>query len=404
MVGAREEGDLSDFATDVLRLLSSRHYHELAAFDPPFDPLEILGVSGRELSYSNVLSWLLGDSSNRQFRQSFLSWLVKKSGLDLGFKDDEPNSVKREFGDSEAGRADLFVNFHDLKLVVAIEVKVWAAEGENQISRYQDFLARRFPESKRMVVYLTRFGDPPASADENSRVPVLDMSWREIAEMASECVGRGEENEFRVQFARHVSRSVLMERDSERKLVLDLLKQGNNARTIKRIVDNYPDLGDREYIDRWMEIVSKATSISEQDFDLVKYPKSGEKTKELKITVPSWKDKGLSFTLMLYRYEKSAVQVLLAKDDYSAARESLDEFSNLNTDIVGNYPQIRGWSVWRSVLKSHGDLDYPGGALIEGSEIFEESFWEQVKQRLQSQLIGNELLDRINQWPSPPGL
>ena len=192
-----------------------------------------------------------------------------------------------------------------------------------------------------------------------------------------------------------------MDRGHERKLVLDLLKQGDNAKTIKRIVDNYPDLGDREYIDRWKEVVSKATSISEQDFDLVRYPKSGDKAKELKITVPDWKNKGLSFTLMLWRYEMSAVQVLLAKDDYSAARETLDEFSNVNNDIVGSYPQIKGWSAWRSVLKLHGDVDSPRDALIEGSEIFEESFWEQVQQKLQAQLIGNELLDRINQWPSP---
>ena len=387
---------MSDFATDVLRLLSSRHYHELAAFDPPFDPLEVLGVSGRELNYSNVLSWLLGDSSNRQFKQSFLCWLVKKSNFVLDFKDDEPVEVKREFGDSKAGRADLFVNFHDLKLAVAIEVKVWAAEGENQVSRYQDYLARQFPESKRVVVFLTRHGDSPVSVDESSSVPVFDISWREIAGMTSACVGGGEENGFRAQFARHISRSILMDRVDERELVIGLLKQGDNAKTIKRIIDNYPDLGDPEYVDRWKEIVSNVTSVSMQDLSLVKYPKHRDKTKELMISIPSWKEGDLPFTLMLDRYQKSAVRVLLFKDDYHRYQNSLVEFSKSNSDIVGDFPQIKGWSVWRSILKSNGNLEYPEVTVVKSAEIFEESFWKQVEERLKDQLISSELLSRIN--------
>lgn len=191
-----------------------------------------------------------------------------------------------------------------------------------------------------------------------------------------------------------------MDRVDERELVINLLKQGDNAKTIKRIMDNFPDLGDPKYVSCWKEIVHKVTSVPKREFDFVKYPKSRGETKELMIAIRSWKEGGLPFTLMLYGYQKSAVRVQLYKDEYLEFRNGLNEFANANADIVGNFPQIKGWSVWHSVLKSHGNLEYPEELLVGESDFFEESYWAQVQERLEHQLKNSGLLDRINRWLS----
>ena len=374
---------MSDFAREIIQLLSSRHYHELAAFNPPFDPLATLAVSGRELSYSSVLSWLLRDPANGQFKQRFLCRIARNTEIELDAHPDEPIKVQREYGDQEAGRIDVFVNFPKLELAVAIEVKVWAEEGPCQISRYQTFLARRFADSTKLVVFLTRFGDSPLTAHESPDVPVLNMSWREIADMIGKCTGHGEEHDFRVQFKRHIYRSVLMDSENERKIVIDLLKQGDNARTISKIIDNYPHLGNEEYVRRFKTVVSEVTS--ESALDLQKYRSRGRDVTELKITIPRWNTGGLPFTLMLYKYRNSAVRVLLHSDDLNRTPNTLNEFARSSGNVVGDFPQVAYWGTWHSVLQSHGGLEEPPETLID-AEIFEDSFWPKVRTKLKEQL------------------
>ena len=393
---------MGDFAQQIVALLSSRHYQELATFDPPFDPMEVLGVSGRELSYSSVLAWLLRDPVNRGFRQSFLAW-VAKNGLSFEASKDEPIEIKREYGDQEAGRIDVFVNFPRRKLVIAIEVKVWAEEGQDQISRYQNFLSSRFADSCKMVVFLTRCGYKPKSKGKSPCVPVLEMSWREVADMLGDCPGQGEESDFRAQFREHIHRSVLMQDEGKRKIVIDLLRQGDNAKTIRTIIDNYPNIGDDEYVDRWKKIVSEAVNnpreevnIPEEEFKVQKYPARGNDTKELRITVRKWTEGGLPFTLMLYKYGNASVRVLLHHNEYHNNKDKLDEFSESTDGIVGDFPPVANWSgTWHSVLKCHGSQEEPSETLIE-KEIWEDCFWVQAEEKLKKQL--DPLKKKIEEW------
>ena len=71
-----------------------------------------------------------------------------------------------------------------------------------------------------------------------------------------------------------------MDRD-ERSMVIDLLHEGDNSKTLRKIIDNYPHLGDEDYVEKWESIVAKV--ISESGLELLKYPVHGNaKTKELK--------------------------------------------------------------------------------------------------------------------------
>lgn len=375
---------MSDLKQKIIQLLSSRHYHNLATYRPPFEPLNVLGIAHRELSFSSVLGWLLSDPENKEFRHAFLLLITTEIGLNSANGLDQPIIVRREYGDDEAGRIDVFVQLESLDFVVAIEIKVKASEGHDQISRYQEFLLRRYRRNNnRAVVYITPFGRSPATASELSEVPVLNISWETIAEILDDCTGHGEIHDFRIQFSKHIRRSVLMHRD-EKKIVIDFLKEGDNAKTIRRIMEYLPDLGEEEYTEEYKRIVANVLSLDESDLKLDKYVTKGS-TRELKIRVKKWNKAGMPFTLMLYNYKTTALRVLIWSGEYEINAELLKNLSRTSQGIVGNFPKVSGWTCWRSVIATDGDREVPQESIV-GYEIFHDKFWEKVEVRLREQI------------------
>jgi len=375
---------MRDLQQKIFQLLSSRHYQKLATYRPPFQPLAVLGITHRELSFSGVLCWLLNDSENKKFRHEFLLSITRKLGLDYPDGFDEPIIVRREYGDAEAGRIDLFVQLESLDLVVAIEVKVRAGEGDDQISRYQEFLQRQYKHNNsKAVVYITPFGGSPATASDQSDVRVLPVSWKSIADILDDCTGHGEIHDFRVQFSKHIRRSVLMHQE-EKQIVIDFLKEGENAKTIRRIMQYLPDLGEDEYIEKYKRIVANVLSMDESNLILEKHSHKS-RTAELKITVKDWNDAGMPITLMLYNGETTALRVLIWSQLYKSNADLLRDFSRTSNGLVGNFPKLSGWTCWRSVIATDGDRAVPPESVV-GYEIFHDKFWDKVEERLREQI------------------
>ncbi len=285
--------------------------------------------------------------------------------------------------------------------MIVIEVKVKASESrDDQIERYQEYIAN-CPEPNKSVVYLTIDGNPPTT-DSPNYDPVVRVSWREIAEMISECSGYGEEHDFRVQFCKHIRRNILMEREEERKFVIELLREGNNYESIRKINENYPQLGDREYIEKFKNIVQKLIYGDNPGYDMDEimnlevYPTMGDTVRVLKIRVTEWDNANLPFTLMLSNEEKSGVRIVLGSEYYSDEQyhETLINFSNFSGDIVGEYPEIWGkW--WRAILNHDSNFDEVPRTVID-RKFFEEEFWLEVEQKLECQL--DELLPCIERY------
>ena len=374
---------MSDLNQKIIQLLSSRHYQKLAAYRPPFQPLNVLGITHRELSFSSVFAWLLSDPENKKFRQGFLLLVMRKLGLHCAVGLDEPIIVRREFGDDQAGRIDVFVQLEKLDLVVAIEIKVKAGEGEYQISRYQEFLLKRYRrQNNRAVVYITPFGRSATTASDKSDVRVFPVSWKSIADILDGCTGHGEIHDFRVQFSKHIRRSVLMHRE-EKQIVIDFLKEGDNAKTIRKVMEYVPDLGEEEYTEKYKCIVADVLSVNVSDLELAPHRTRGN-TRELKIRVKDWNKAGIPITLMLWNYETTALRLLVFSNHYEGNAISLNNFSSTSNGVVGNYPKLPGWS-WHSVIATDGDQVVPEESII-GYEIFHDKFWDTVKVRLRKQI------------------
>ena len=245
-----------------------------------------------------------------------------------------------------------------------------------------------------MVIFLTRNGELAKTASEedeiNNEAPILCMSWREIADFIDECQERGMEHNFRALFGQHILRSVMMEKE-EREIVIDLLKEGDNKKTIDKIIDHYPSLGDSWNVNKFKEIVNKVLpdEYSEnkmEDLELSLYT-SGCIVRELKIQVPKWKEKNLPFTLMLYKYNKTAVRVLMSDHEFDKYWEiSLKNFKEKSEiNAIGNFPKLRNWGFWRAVFDEEGDREEVSKTLIE-AEIYDDEFWEKVENKLNCQL------------------
>lgn len=399
---------MNSFERDVVKLLSSPHYQKLATYKPPFDPFEVIGCN--EIRYSRILAWLLKDPVNREFRQKFLLHIANSLEYFSGDLEknlyegmDEAIDVELEYGDDQAGRIDVFVCLENLRFVIAIEVKIWAGEGLNQISRYQDFLVRKFSHSdwKKLIIYLTRYGESTKTASEedeiNNEAPILCMSWKDISDIIDECQGHGVEHNFRVQFGQHILRSVMMEKD-ERQIVIDLLKEGDNKKTIDKIINNLPSLGDSCNLNKFKEIVHNV--LTEEHFkyknelEISTYTTNGI-VREVKIQVPEWKEKNLPFTLMLYNYKNAAVRILLLWKDYNECKVELENFRRISDGIIGNFPELKNWKAWRAVFAEETNQGELNETLI-GAEIYSDEFWEKVESKLKYQI--NKLAPAIKAY------
>ena len=194
-----------------------------------------------------------------------------------------------------------------------------------------------------------------------------------------------DEHDFRVQFSKHIYRNLMNDKE-EKRIILELLKEGDNKKIVRKIVDNYPHLGDEEYLNKYKCIVAELLSTDKSNLVLDAYPSRGI-VRELKIRVKSWTAARLPFVLMLYNCKNSAIRVLLHRDDYKNVeyRNSLNEFSNNSNGTIGNYPSLVGWPPWHGVIASERDQQEVDETLIN-AEIYENEFWVQVKQNLDTQL------------------
>ena len=385
----------------LANLTDTTEFQELKNYRPPFNAFTVIGRNSvlPEIYYSNVLFWLLDDSSNSDFLEQFVSF-INNDVHALEIRSDRLNYVQREFPDKEKGRLDIYMQFTEA--VLAIEVKVNGPLKSEQIQRYQNLLIDKHPELGKAVVSLTVSGYPNLKrqlTDEQPEVPVIDMTWKQISGYIDNCSGQDHGHTFRMQFKDHIDREILVNK-KERQLVINFLKKNGNFEVFRKIYENYPRLVDEYYQNKFRRIVANLISEDEVNLDLDKYPSREQHTlfgdQYLRIKVQKWNNVGLPFSLMLYkyRYELPKICVLLQKEDYEKNKETLVCFAEESDGVDCSYRDLSDWWVnWRAVFDSD---DFSTGVALTDAEIFDNEFWEQVEQKLEEQL--RVLIPSIDEW------
>lgn len=155
------EGALSTLVDDV-------DFHQLDARLGQFNLFEAMGGVRAELRHSNFLAFLLSPSRAHGLGAGVLEAMLRAilaqmppsqrpiRTLELVVADLDEAIVHRE-----RDNIDLLIEFTGLKLIVLIENKVGAGAGEGQLARYKALVERRYPDYRRLLVFLTPAGDDP---------------------------------------------------------------------------------------------------------------------------------------------------------------------------------------------------------------------------------------------------
>lgn len=152
---------------DFTKLEQDPQFKKLHSLLSRFNIFSALNIEHFEIRHSNVLAWLLNPTETHQLQNQplchFLEILRNKHS---DISPAHSALVKREMKLPNAGQIDLLL-YLDNGEIIAIENKVKAGEGENQLKRYRNALEKLYPNTKIHYLFLTPAGDSPKTDDED---------------------------------------------------------------------------------------------------------------------------------------------------------------------------------------------------------------------------------------------
>lgn len=190
-------------------LLADPHLAQLDALDAPFDPLAVMGWTGRERAHTRLLAWLLDPRAKSPDRAHGLGALALRALLSLCQSEGEslvPQGLsdlrvwrEERLGDGLGATArapDVRCEWSDesgAPWVLLLEDKLDAAEGDAQLADYLTWMRRHRPGYRRLLVYLTPDGRAPSSARDEPELRVL--RWGALAAALSSALPRDRDDD-----------------------------------------------------------------------------------------------------------------------------------------------------------------------------------------------------------------
>lgn len=173
-------------------------FADLASYMHEFEPFKAMGIRSKELVHSRILATFLNKSARHglgaDFLNAFVTALAQPGAVLFSGERLDATELLRVTGPSvhsqvfrELDFIDLVIVFPAHQLVIGIENKVDAGEQEDQLARYQETLRVRFSGYRQALVFLTRTGRKPNTANAKDRVPVYCMGYGEVAAMLKSC-------------------------------------------------------------------------------------------------------------------------------------------------------------------------------------------------------------------------
>lgn len=201
-----------------------------------FNVFQICGVDHYEVMHSTILASILNpDGSHGQrdkFLKIFLSVVDDKIGIDSS-----SCSVFTEYVTDE-GRIDILIEDNKGKGII-IENKVYAADQDRQLIRYDDFSKKKYGEGHYAIYYLTLDGHE-ASEGSGKGVAYFRISYSShilawLEECIKESVATPLVHETLIQYKNHIKQ--LTNQDMDTYIKEELLEQmANNASAVAAIL------------------------------------------------------------------------------------------------------------------------------------------------------------------------
>jgi hypothetical protein len=165
------------------RVLSAEIRTRRAQTAERFSVFEAMAVGDSELLHSRFFAYLLNPHEHHDQGMLFLrSFLVRAGLAEWVPPEDEPAILVQTEYPIPEGRIDIAMFLGDAG-TVCIENKVWAPEQNDQVGRYQRWLASTAGgAARKCIVFLTPDGRGPWSAlQAENGVRIQPLSYRDIA-------------------------------------------------------------------------------------------------------------------------------------------------------------------------------------------------------------------------------
>lgn len=344
-----------DAPEHLAAMSASEAFNTLTGYTKAFDLFKAMGVSTRELVHSNIIASLLNDREAHGMGSAFRDDYVRSL---LGCRCERnplPEAVLSSTADVRANvtreleHIDILLDYPSLKLVIAIENKIWALDQSRQVARYQEALQDLFPHyTHRALVYLTPKGRASPTIDPDSPTPVYYQSYGQLAELLRQQTSVDPKAlPFIHQFVTHIEKT--MSGNTELKqLCWEIFQQNEEA--YGHIHDHFVYCQSRKLQERfeWLETeVKTAPMFADWAGRIETRPicNVDKKRYDLDVRVKEWPD---GLWIKLYKHTWLGVfPYFLAADTTELARH-LPDFTSSPREVpdwAGHYVASSGYQI-----------------------------------------------------------
>jgi hypothetical protein len=252
--------DMDVAASQLEALPNTEEFTALTCYTNSFDLFKVMGVSTKELVHSNIIAALLSEQEPHglaaSFRDAYIESLSDCRCVGTPFPQQTLASTAgaRAKVSRELAHLDILLDFPALRIVIAIENKIWAKDQPNQIAKYQQALCDLYPHYPfRALVYLTPTGRDSPTINKDSTVPVYYQSYGQLAALLRQHQARASHaaGHFIAELVTHVEKT--MSGNSELKqLCWSIFEQNEEA--YEQLVNNYQHCLTRKLDERFANL------------------------------------------------------------------------------------------------------------------------------------------------------
>lgn len=353
---------------------------ELDRFVSPLRIVRSLGVGRNEVAHSRLLAALLDPQQHRGAEttlRALLRGILRQQRLAGAAGERLHEVLAASWARVEVQREFQFIDLvvqitsSHLTVVIGLENKIDAGEGDEQLGRYQGKLESTFPGQTSIMVFLTPTGREPTTAFSHSSVPAISVGYDLIVEAVEEAL-RAAEPESRdshtlSEIAAHLREEILGEETEVKTMVRKLWR--DHGKALRLAMEHRPRLEDIRSV--YEALLRERFG----DFVDISYWRPRGELREIKMILHSWVNSGFPFIFILHVDGDGfpLVRLLIWGEHYDAHAASLREWArDVNASdpalIDEEFPRLRNWWGWRRVFLEE---DYPAEAVLD-----EQSFDE----------------------------
>ncbi len=346
-----EEKDVLLLLTKADTILEKYDYAE--KLKENFNIFEILGLENLEVDlHSFFIFSLIKNPKKNNLHENFFKYF-----LEIVLKEEyNPSKKYWVFREHKIpnGRLDFYIKTDDKEY--AVEMKIGAVDSENQLKKYQEFLASQNKKNK--LYYLTLFGDEPVQEENKKTNPVLISFKEDVSKWIKKCIEKSYDypktRETLKQYLFTINKLTNNLQDEEKEMeIKELLLKDNNLKVAMELSKSIEDVKEEVEEKFWEELMNKIDIPLERDTYFEDYPlKEINFYKEINL-----KDKLLCFGLgrgknniyFFIGFTNREYDEWISPDFSDELNNKFIEFQEKTSNLKGKYKTENDYSVWKYI-------------------------------------------------------